>query len=218
MVNRKRRRASNGSPTEEHLDIPNELKQFLVLNENLEDPLQNELISQHTHLLNGEIGDENIARATQWIIAENLRPLLPNEKRVLTLYINSVGGDLYQTFALVDLMHISKYPIRTIGIGNVMSAATLILACGQRGERYIGKHTGIMMHQFSSGLEGKEHELRAGMKELEFCRKRIHSLLTNYCKISERVVTKQLLQPSDAWVTAEEAVKLKLADKIFTHF
>ncbi len=180
------------------------------------DPIEDELIHNHSHLLHGEINYENVGRATQWIIAENLKTVDKKEKnRVLTLYINSMGGDLYNAFALVDMMHASKYPVRTIGIGNVMSAAALILACGTRGHRYLAKHTGILMHQFYSDLEGKEHELQAGMRELEFCRKRVHSLLTNYCKISDRVIKTRLLKPSDAWLTAEEAVQLKLADNYF---
>lgn len=190
---------------------------FMISEGSTHDPIEDELIHNHSHLLHGEINYENVGRATQWIIAENLKPVeKKDKKRVLTLYINSMGGDLYNAFALVDMMHASKYPIRTIGIGNVMSAAALILACGTRGHRYLARHTGILMHQFYSDLEGKEHELQAGMRELEFCRKRVHSLLTNYCRISERVIKTRLLKPSDAWLTAEEAVQLKLADKILT--
>ncbi len=183
------------------------------------DPIQAALINNHSHYLQGEINYETIGKAIQWIIAENVKEVDPKEKkRQLTLYINSGGGDLYNAFALIDVMHASKYPVATVGIGNVMSAAALILACGQRGHRYLARHAGIMMHQFYSDMEGKEHELQAGMKELEFCRNRINSLLTTYCRISKRVVEKKLLRPSDAWLTAEEAVKLRLADKLFTKF
>ncbi len=187
------------------------------------DPIQAALISNHSHYLQGEINYDTVGRAVQWIIAENLKGEEEDSKREkpkkqLTMYINSSGGDLYNAFALVDVMHASKYPVATVGIGNVMSAAALIFACGQRGHRYLARHAGIMMHQFYSDMEGKEHELQAGMKELEFCRTRINSLLTTYCHISKRVVEKKLLRPSDAWLTAEEAVKLKLADKLFTKF
>lgn len=178
-----------------------------------------EFLNHHAHYLNGVVDYDTIGKAVQWLIAENLRPLEKGEKtRHLTLYINSGGGDLYNAFGLIDMMHSSKYPVKTIGIGNVMSAAALILACGARGHRFLAKNTGVMMHQFSSEVEGKEHELHSAMRELEFCRKRVHRLLTDYCHISEKIVKKQLLQPSDAWLTAEDAVKLKLADKIFQHF
>lgn len=183
------------------------------------DPVRAAFLSNHTHYLQGEINYDSIGQAVQWIISENLKPLQKDEqKRSLTLYINSPGGDLYNSFALIDMMHCSKYPVRTIGIGNVMSAGALILACGKRGERYVGRNTGILTHQFYSDMEGKEHELKAGMRELELCRERVYKLLTDHCRISERVVKQKLLQPSDAWLTADEAIQLKLADKIFTTF
>lgn len=192
---------------------------FLISEEGDQDPIKSEFFAQHSHYLQGEINYDSIGAAVQWLIVENLKPLPKGKKvKLLTLYINSPGGDLYNSFALIDMMHCSKYPVRTIGIGNVMSAGALILACGERGHRYVTKNTGIMMHQFYSDMGGKEHELKAGMRELGLCRERVQRLLTIHCRISESIVKKKLLQPSDAWLTAEEAVSLKLADKIFTSF
>jgi ATP-dependent Clp endopeptidase proteolytic subunit ClpP len=203
------------NPEIQHSDGP----VFVISEETDQDPIKAEFFAQHSHYLQGDVNYESIGQAVQWIIAENLKPLPKGQKtKLLTLYINSNGGDLYNAFALIDMMHCSKYPVRTIGIGNVMSAAALILACGKRGERYVAKNTGILTHQFYSDMEGKEHELKAGMRELELCRVRVYRLLTDYCRISERVVKKKLLQQSDVWLTAEEAVAIKLADKIFTSF
>ena len=171
------------------------------------------LLNNHTHFLLGDITYDNVGRAIQWICYEHTQVTKPDH---LTLYINSGGGDLYNAFALIDIMNASKYPVYTVGMGNIMSAAALIFACGAKGHRYLAKHTGIMMHQFYSDMEGKEHELQAAMKELDFCRERINDLLSNYCQISDKVIREKLLQPSDAWLTAEEAVKLKLADAVFT--
>ncbi len=171
------------------------------------------LLNNHKHFLLGDVTYETVGKAVQWIIYEHTQV---NKPEFLTLYINSGGGDLYNAFALIDIMHASKYPVYTVGMGNIMSAAALIFACGARGHRYIAKHTGVMMHQFYSDMEGKEHELQAAMKELEFCRERIHDLLSTHCQISDKVIRERLLQPSDAWLTAEEAVKLKLADSVFT--
>lgn len=209
---------STSETNDEKEDSTNNQPIFMISEAGDQDPIQAALISNHSHLLQGEINYETVGRAVQWVIAENIMAEEKGKKKILTLYINSNGGDLYNAFALVDVMHASKYPVATVGIGNVMSAAALILACGYRGHRYLARHAGIMIHQFYSDMEGKEHELKAGMKELDLCRARIHSLLTTYCHISDRTVKKKLLQPSDMWLTAEEAVKLKLADKIFTKF
>lgn len=171
------------------------------------------LLNHHKHFLVGEINYDNIARAIQWIAYEHTQPTIPDH---LCLYVNSGGGDLYNAFALIDMMMVSKIPVYTVGLGNVMSAGALILACGAKGHRYVARHTGIMMHQFYSDMEGKEHELHAAMKELEYCRDRVSDLLVNYSGVSAKCAQERLLQPSDAWLTAEEAIKIKLADKIFT--
>ena len=183
------------------------------MQENDGDPIQQGLVNHHKHFLLGEINYETVGRAMQWIVYEHTLPQLPEH---LTLYVNSSGGDLYNAFALIDVMHSSTLPIYTVGVGQIMSAAAMIFICGARGHRYLARHTGIMMHQFYSELEGKEHELEAGMRELKLCRNRIDDILHNYCQISDKDVRKKLLEKSDVWMTANEAIKLKLADGVFT--
>ena len=56
------------------------------------------------HFLTGDISEDNINEAIKWLVSENLRP---KEGKFLTLYINSQGGDLYQTMALIDIMRVS---------------------------------------------------------------------------------------------------------------
>lgn len=170
------------------------------------------LLAHHKHFLVGQINSESVTRAVQWIIYENTQPTRPDH---LTMYINSEGGDLYDTFALIDIMLSSLIPVYTVGIGSVMSAAGLIVACGERGHRYLGRHTGIMMHQFYTDMEGKQHELVSAMKELANCKTRVADLLKRGGS-TQKIQDEKLLLPSDVWLTAAEAIKLKLADKIFT--
>lgn len=82
------------------------------------------LLDNHVHFLVGEIDEDNVNDCIRWITYENL----DLKEKTLTLYINSTGGDLYQAFALIDMMRSSNHPIRVFGIGAVMSAAFLIFA------------------------------------------------------------------------------------------
>ena len=84
-----------------------------------EDRVEVNLIDNDIHYLSGEIAEENVARAIKWIVTANLSK---KPKRTLKLYINSTGGDLYEAFALIDVMRSSYHHISTIGIGAVMSA------------------------------------------------------------------------------------------------
>ena len=97
---------------------------------NAEDRIDIKLLENSVFFLTGEIAEENIAKCIKWLTYENLDT---KAEKVLTLYVNSTGGDLYQALALIDMMTTSKYTIRTIGIGTVMSAAFLIVASGSNG-------------------------------------------------------------------------------------
>lgn len=162
-------------------------------------------------IVSGEIDEDNSQKIIEWLIRQNQQE---KEGKVLQMYINSTGGDLYQAFGIIDLMRISKYPIKTIGLGTVMSAAFLIFASGTKGMRYITKNCSIMCHQYSSTYEGKHHDLKSFTKEGELTNFRMLRLLQETSQLSTKEVKSKLLRPSDVWLSAEEVVKLNIADHI----
>lgn len=177
----------------------------------VQDRLDNTFLKENTHFLIGEIESTNINKAIQWIIYENS---IDSENKVLKLYVNSFGGDLYQALGLIDVMRLSNSPIHTIGIGAVMSAAFLIFASGEKGHRYITRNCGIMCHQYTDVYEGKHHDLKSFAKEAELTNTRMLNILQDATGMSERHVKSKLLTPSDVWMSAEELVKLGVADHI----
>jgi len=164
------------------------------------------------HFLTGEISEENINEAVKWLIMENMES---NKDRVLTLYINSQGGDLYEAFGLIDMMRNSQLTIRTIGFGSVMSAAFLILASGTPGERYVTKNCGIMCHQFSSTEDvGKYHDIKATRKETDRLNKAMYDLLKEITGLDGRIIKTKLLPAHDVYMTAEEMMTFNAVDNI----
>lgn len=176
-----------------------------------QDRIDINLLDNDIHLLYGEIGEDNVADTIKWIVSSNLQK---KPKRKLQLYINSQGGSLYDAFALIDVMKSSYHPISTIGIGSIMSAAFLIFASGQTGERYIGKNTGIMNHQHSDVMESKMHDMKAQMKENNNCEMRSLSILREASGMTLPEVRKKLNSPSDQYFTAKQLIELKIADHI----
>jgi ATP-dependent Clp protease protease subunit len=175
------------------------------------DIIESGLLKSHTHFINGEINEDTIEFAIKWLLYENLEN---KSDKLLTLYINSPGGSLCDAFALIDLMKKSKYPVRTIGIGSIMSAAFLIFAAGQRGQRYIARNTSILCHQFSEDMNGKYHDIRAQMKESEHMNNRMVEFLIECTDLPKKTIKSKLLPPSDVWLTVEEVVELGVADHI----
>ena len=185
------------------------LKQIDVFN--AEDRISVKLLENSVFFLNGDISEDNGADCIRWITYENLSE---SGNKLLTLYINSYGGDLYQAFALIDMMRNSRHPVRTIGIGAVMSAAFLILASGSPGGRYIAQNAGLMCHQYSNEMEGKHHDLKASLKEGEHCNSKMLSILVNATGLTTARVRSKLLKETDVFLTAQEALDLNIADHI----
>jgi len=178
---------------------------------NVEDQIEVDLYLSGIHYLTGEIGQFNTTPLIQWIISENCAK---NKKEYLTLYINSIGGDLYDAFAVIDMMKSSKIPIRTIGLGSLMSAAFMIFVSGERGGRTLAKNTSIMCHQFSTSYEGKEHDIKASERETRFVKQKMLDIIKNSTEMDERTIKRKLLPPSDVWLSAQECLELGVADII----
>lgn len=177
-----------------------------------EDKIQLKFLENHTHFLMGDIDGENVAKAIQFIAYENM--LSDDYSKVLKLYINSFGGSLYDAFALIDVMNSSKYPVSTIAIGSIFSAAFLIFISGTKGHRIISKNAGIMCHQFSDITEGKYHDIKAAAKEHEVSNLKMLNIVQEASGLDPRIIKSKLLGPSDAWLTSEELLQLNLADQI----
>ena len=149
----------------------------------------------------------------QWIIEKNLAPR--NERlKELTLVINSPGGDVHSAFALIDTMKGSAIPIKTVGLGLIASCGILTFMSGTKGKRIITPNTSILSHQYSWGSGGKEHELFARVREFELSSKRMIEHYKKCTGLTEKKIREVLLPAEDVWLSAKEAVKYGLADKI----
>jgi len=178
---------------------------------NASDRIDLKLLNNGTHILFGDIDQDSINSAIKWILYENFEA---KEKKILTLYVNSAGGDLYQAFALIDIMRSSKHSIRTIGIGSVMSAAFLIFASGTKGQRYATKNASFMCHQFSESTEGKYHDIKATMRENDLCNQKMVDILKEATGMPVARIKSKLLPASDVYLTASEMVDFAVADHI----
>lgn len=156
---------------------------------------------------------ESTKPIVQWIIEKNLLPQKYRPKE-LTLIINSPGGDLHAAFALIDTMRGSAIPIKTVGLGLIASCGVLTFMSGTKGKRVITPNTSILSHQYSWGSGGKEHELFARVREFELSTERMIAHYKKCTGMSEKVIREILLPPQDVWLSADEAVKYGIADKI----
>jgi ATP-dependent Clp protease, protease subunit len=165
------------------------------------------------HLFMENFTSKSVKPVIEWILRKNLLPTSERPKH-LTLMIDSPGGEMTSAFALIDIMKGSKIPIHTVGLGMIASCGILTFMAGEKGHRTVTQNTSILSHQYSWSSGGKEHELFARVREFELSTERMIAHYKACTGLTEKKIREILLPAEDVWLSAEEAVKHGIADKI----
>ena len=163
------------------------------------------------YMLFSAIDEESAQDLCEFLIKANY--VFPADQ-ALTLLINSPGGVVYDAFGIIDLIECSKLEIQTVAIGAVASMAALIFTAGTKGKRIMSRNSYIMTHQFSQGVEARYHEFVAQRSHEDELHQRFVEHFVRHTKMSEKQVNDILLGTSDKWISAKEALKYGLCDKI----
>ena len=134
----------------------------------------------------------------------------------IEMLISTNGGNADDMFAIYDVMRMTREfsAIHTIGIGKVMSAGTLLLAAGTKGQRRVGKHCRIMIHSVIAGTHGPMHQLDNEMKEFKYIQDMYIKALVEETNLTEKQLKSLLKRKTNVYLTAEEAVEWGFADII----
>jgi ATP-dependent Clp protease protease subunit len=135
-----------------------------------------------------------------------------NPDRDITLYINSRGGLVTAGMAIYDTMQYIKCDIQTIVMGQACSMASLLASAGTKGKRMMLPHSRHMIHQPLGGASGQATDVQIQANELLRWKEELTKI---YVKTTGQPIEKlQEDMERDKFMTAEEAVKYGLADKI----
>jgi ATP-dependent protease ClpP protease subunit len=98
---------------------------------------------------------------------------LVEEYTPIDFYISSYGGSAAEMFSVYDVIRSlrDRTPVKTYGVGKVMSAGVLLLASGTKGERRIGKHCRVMIHGVISGQHGHIADVKNEFEETKVTQK-----------------------------------------------
>ena len=162
------------------------------------------------------LGDEINQHTANLVVAQIL--FLENEEpnRDIILYLNSPGGSVYDALAIYDTMKFVKSDIQTVGIGVQASAAAFILSSGTKGKRLLLPNTTVMIHQPSSASQrAKISDLEIDLREGIRLKKLLNEIMAkNTCQPISKV---EKDVDRDYWMTADEAKKYGLVDKVITN-
>src|SRR5437868_3766017 len=107
------------------------------------------LLKENIIFLTGPI-DDHVANT---VIAQLLFLQSEDPKKDISLYVNSPGGSVTATLAMVDTMNLIKNDVATFCVGMAASGAAVILAAGKKGKRFMLKNAEVMIHQPLGGVE-----------------------------------------------------------------
>lgn len=158
------------------------------------------------------LGEEVNHHTANLVVAQLLFLESKDPKKDITLYINSPGGSVYDGLAIYDTMQFLKCDVSTVGIGMQASMGAFLLSSGAKGKRFVLPNAAVMIHQPSAGTRGKVSDMEIDLKQSIALKKRLHELLAKNTGKSLSQIDKDA--DRDYWMTAEEAVKYGLADKV----
>lgn len=142
-----------------------------------------------------------------------------DEEAPIEVRIMSYGGDVCDMFALHDVTRTLKCPVHTMGMGKVMSAAVLLLACGTTGERWAGPNTSFMIHvpSMHDGDEDgvKIHEVKANLEFTQEMWRRWYELMERYTNKPASHWRRLCNKNADVYFTADEALEWGLIDHMW---
>lgn len=132
----------------------------------------------------------------------------------ITMYIDSPGGEVATGMGIYDTMQYIKPDVKTICMGIAASMGSVILMGGTKGKRYSLPHSEIMIHQPSSGAQGKISDMERSFNQSIRIKKMLHDLYVERTGQTKEQIEKDL--DRDTWLTPSEAINYGLIDKILT--
>jgi len=146
------------------------------------------------------------------IVAQMLFLEKQNPEKDITIYINTPGGEVYSGMAIYDTMQYIKCDVSTVCIGLAASMGSIFLAGGTKGKRMALPHSRVMIHQPSHGAQGTISDTRIAVEEGLRIKDMTIDIMTE--RTGQKRAQVELDMDRDKWLTAEEALKYGIIDKI----
>lgn len=165
-------------------------------------------------LINQDI-DDCIVEWTQEIIEWNredkdIKDV--SQMQPIKIFINSNGGSLNAIMELITICNLSRVPVIAIGMGKCYSAGGLLLMGIPKGNRYILSTTEALVHDGSTGSYGDTGKVLDDLEQTKKTEEFTKKFILEHTNITEELYDKNYRR--NWWLTADEIIKLGLADHV----
>jgi ATP-dependent Clp protease protease subunit len=164
---------------------------------------------RHRIVFLGQQVDDELANR---ICAEFVLLAAEDDKRDISLYINSPGGSVSAGMAIYDVMQFVPNDVATYAMGMAASMGQFLLCAGAAGKRYAMPHAQIMLHQPHGGIGGTASDIRIQAEQILYV-KRILAERTAF-HTGQTVEQIEADSDRDRWFTADEAKDYGLVDQV----
>jgi ATP-dependent Clp protease protease subunit len=146
------------------------------------------------------------------VIAQLLFLESEDQKKDIQMYINSPGGSVASTLAIVDTMNHIKPDVSTVCVGIAASGGAWVLSSGVKGKRFALPNADIMIHQPLGGTEGQASDIAITAEHILKTKKNLVKIMAKNSGKSESQIEKDM--DRDFYMSSEEAKKYGVVDKI----
>lgn len=168
------------------------------------------LLKDRIIFLGGPI-DDTVANT---VIAQLLFLESEDPKKEISMYINSPGGSVTSTLAIIDTMNHIKANVSTVCVGMAASGGAWVLSAGEKGKRFALPNADVMIHQPLGGTEGQASDIAITAEHILKTKKNLVRIMAKNTGKSEAQIDKDL--DRDFYMSAEEAKKYGLIDKVIS--
>jgi ATP-dependent Clp protease, protease subunit len=164
----------------------------------------------HLTVLNFE--DEDLVKFKEEFFTAESDPVVQD----IVVWISSYGGNCHNALAMVDIIKSSNKKTFTVALGKAMSAGALLLAAGDKGNRFVSPNSYIMIHEAHGGTAGKTQDVIQQTMELSHINERILHLLSSFTGKTHKQLKDffKNRMNTDIIFTPQEAVRFGIVDKI----
>ncbi len=166
------------------------------------------LLRENIIFLGGPI-DDHVANI---VIAQLLFLQSEDPKKDISLYVNSPGGSVTATLAIVDTMNHIKNDVSTVCVGIAASGGAIVLSSGAKGKRFALPNAEVMIHQPLGGVEGQASDIAITAKQILKTRENLNKMLAKNTGKPLSQIEKDVER--DFYMDAEEAKKYGVIDEI----
>lgn len=155
--------------------------------------------------------DDGVANA---VIAQLLFLEQQNPKEDIKMYINSPGGMVSSALAIYDTMQYIRCDVQTICVGLAASAASLLLAAGKKGKRFVLPNAEVMIHQVMGGTQGQASDIDIHAKHILKTKETLNQILAKHT--GQKITKVEKDTDRDYFMSSQEAVDYGIADKVIS--